>query len=72
VYKVPLGERIDIHAEYFGLFSDHKQDEFVKHYFSPGAHYLVTPDLEIGVRIGWGLNDDASNFFTNAGLGWRR
>jgi hypothetical protein len=71
VYKFPIRERIDVHAEYFGLFSQNKEVEFVKHYFSPGAHYLITPDLEVGVRLGWGLNEEASKFFTNAGLGWR-
>lgn len=71
VYKFPLIERLDVHAEYFSLFSQNKEDEFAKHYISPGAHYLMTPDFEIGVRFGWGLNDDASRFFTNAGFGWR-
>ena len=27
--------------------------------------------VEVGVRVGWGLNDDASNSFTNVGFGWR-
>jgi hypothetical protein len=38
---------------------------------SPGAHYLVTPDLGVGVRVGWGLNDQSVRFFANAGFGWR-
>lgn len=71
VYKLPVGERIDLHVEYFGLFSQHKDVEFAKHYISPGAHYLVTPDLELGVRLGWGLSDDSARFFMNAGFGWR-
>jgi hypothetical protein len=71
VLKVPLGERWKAHAEYFGVFSDNREDETVQHFFSPGLHYLVTDNLEIGVRVGWGLNDEAPNFFSNAGLGWR-
>lgn len=71
VLKMPLGEKWTVHAEYFGLFSHQKEDEFGKHYFSPGAHYLITPDLELGLRFGWGLNADAANYFANAGLGWR-
>jgi hypothetical protein len=43
----------------------------VQQFFSPGIHYLVTSNLEIGIRIGWGLNEEAPNFFSNAGLGWR-
>ena len=71
VLKIPLGERWKVHAEYFGVFSNNRADESVQNFFSPGAHYLVTPDLEVGVRVGWGLNEEAPNFFSNAGLGWR-
>jgi hypothetical protein len=31
----------------------------------------VTPDLELGVRVGWGFNDEALRVVANAGLGWR-
>lgn len=71
VLKIPLGERWKAHVEYFGVFSDNREDETVQQFFSPGLHYLVTNDLEIGVRVGWGLNEEAPNFFSNAGLGWR-
>lgn len=71
VLKFPLGERWKGHVEYFGTFSDKREDETVQHFFSPGAHYLITRDLEVGVRVGWGLNEEAPNFFSNAGLGWR-
>jgi hypothetical protein len=71
VLKVPLGERWNVHGEYFGLFSRGKEFDSVKHYVSPGAHYLITQDLEVGVRLGWGLNDQAARFFMNVGGGWR-
>lgn len=71
VLKVSLTERWNVHAEYFGLFRDGSGNDTVKQYFSPGSHYLLTPNFEIGVRLGWGLNDEAANFFTNAGVGWR-
>lgn len=71
VLKIPIGEKINVHAEYFGIYSTGKAQEFSEHYFSPGIHYLVTENLEIGVRIGWGLNDQSSPFFANAGIGWR-
>lgn len=71
VLKVPVGERVNVHAEYFGLFSQGKEGEFVRHFVSPGAHYLITDDLEVGVRVGWGLNGQSARFFVNAGLGWR-
>lgn len=71
VVKVPVGERWKVHAEYFGIFSDGREEETAQHFVSPGAHYLVTPNLEVGVRVGWGLNEQSPHFFSNAGLGWR-
>jgi hypothetical protein len=70
VLKVPVGERVNAHAEYFGIFTDGLADETVKHYVSPGVHYLVTENLEVGVRVGWGLNDQSADFFSNVGFGW--
>lgn len=71
VLKIPIGERFKVHAEYFGIFSDGRADETVQQFFSPGAHYLITSNLEIGVRVGWGLNQETPNFFSNVGFGWR-
>jgi hypothetical protein len=34
-------------------------------------HYLITPNLEVGLRLGWGLNEQSAAFFTNVGFGWR-
>jgi hypothetical protein len=71
VLKVPLGQRWSVHGEYFGLFSSGKQEEFVLQYFSPGVHFLVTPNLEVGTRIGFGLTEQSARFFSNVGVGWR-
>ncbi|TWU29833.1 transporter [Bythopirellula polymerisocia] len=71
VIKIPFGESWKAHAEYFAVFTEGRSDESSQHFFSPGAHYLITSNLEVGVRVGWGLNDQAPNFFSNAGMGWR-
>jgi hypothetical protein len=71
VVKVPLSEKLNAHAEYFALFSRDKAQEFNRQFFSPGVHYLITPDFEVGVRLGWGLNDQTARFFANAGVGVR-
>lgn len=71
VLRKTIAERWNVHAEYFGHFSQDRSDNFAKHYASPGVHYLVTPNIEVGVRVGWGLSDDAPRFFSNTGLGWR-
>ena len=71
VIKIPIGERWKAHAEYFGVFTEGREDETVQNFFSPGLHYLINRDVEIGVRVGWGLNREAPNFFCNVGGGWR-
>lgn len=71
VLKVPVGRRWTAHAEYFGGVSAGKEEGFTHHFFSPGAHYLITPDFEVGVRVGWGLNDQSARFFANLGFGFR-
>lgn len=71
VLRVPAGEKWNLHAEWFGLFADDRREDADVEYFSPGIHYLVTPDLEIGVRVGWGLTDQSAKFFCNSGLGLR-
>ena len=71
VLKGPVAEKWAAHLEYFGIFSDGKAVVENRQYVSPGIHYLVTPDCEIGVRVGWGLNHDSANFFSNVGLGYQ-
>jgi hypothetical protein len=71
VLRIPLGEKLAVHAEYFGEFTAGKEHNRTLNYFSPGMRYLVTPDLEIGARVGWGLNEQSARFFMNAGFGWQ-
>lgn len=71
VLKVPVGRRWKAHLEYFSVVTDGLEIDSARHFISPGAHYLITPDFELGVRFGWGLNDDAPRFFTNFGGGVR-
>lgn len=71
VVRVPVGERATAHAEYFGFLSAGGSDDAYRHFFSAGVSYLITPDLEVGVRGGPGLNTDTAKWFVNAGFGWR-
>jgi hypothetical protein len=71
VVKFPLSERWKGHVEYFGVFSEGRARETTQHFFSPGAHVMLTEDFEVGVRVGWGLNDQSPNFFANVGGGYR-
>jgi hypothetical protein len=71
ILRMPVNERWNMHVEYFGIYSEGAEREFSRAFISPGTHYLVTPNLELGARIGWGITDDAPNFFSNIGVGWR-
>lgn len=71
VLKVPFGEKWAAHAEYFAIATTGREVNGSQQYFSPGLHYLVTPNLEVGFRIGWGLNDNSARFFSNVGFGGR-
>jgi hypothetical protein len=71
VLRIPLSERINVHAEYFDAIPQGRAGGHSEHFFSPGVHYLLNPNLEIGVRVGWGLNEFSARFFSNAGVGWR-
>lgn len=71
VLRVPVTERWNVHAEYFGIYSQGAERDVSRAFFSPGTHFLILPNLELGVRLGWGITADAPNFFSNVGVGWR-
>jgi hypothetical protein len=71
VLKVEVIENWLAHIEYFGLFTDGREQELSQSDISPGIHHLLTPNIELGVRVGWGVSRDAANFFSNAGVGVR-
>jgi hypothetical protein len=71
VLKIPVGERWNVHAEYFGITSYGKETPINNQYVSFGGHLLLNPNLELGVRFGFGLNETTPRFFNNVGIGWR-
>lgn len=72
VVKAPLMcGRAKAHIEYFGLFSDGRAEEYQQHYVGPGIHFLITPDIEIGSRVFWGLGQDSADFTCLSGVGLR-
>ena len=67
--KSLLDNRVDVHVEYFSELSVNREDNYVQHYAGPGLHFLITPNLEIGARVFWGMSNDSAEFISNAGLG---
>ncbi len=71
VLRMPVTERWEVHVEYFSSFTAGLTDNTSRPFFSPGTHFMLTENLEIGVRVGWGLAGEAAPFFSDAGIGWR-
>jgi hypothetical protein len=71
VLRMPVTDRFETHAEWFGTFSDGLARNTSRPFFSPGFHYVITRRFEIGLRVGWGLTRDAANFFSDAGCAWK-
>ena len=71
VLRIPLSERLEVHAEWFGSFTAGAGDATSQPYASPGFHVMLSRNLEMGLRVGWALAGDTAPFFSDAGLGWR-
>jgi len=71
VARLPLTERWEVHAEYFGTFTQGLLDDVNRPFFSPGTHLVIGENAELGLRVGWGLTRDAATFFSDAGLAFR-
>jgi len=66
-YGIALTRKWGAYAEYFGVYpsSDSGRDA---HFFNTGVTYLVNKDLQLDVRVGLGLNEEAGDFFTGVGF----
>jgi hypothetical protein len=71
VLRIPAGPNFQYHLGAFGSFTEGRSIDRNRVFISPGCHYNFTPNLELGLRVGWGLTDDSANFFVNTGFGWR-
>ena len=73
VLKIPFGreDRWFTHVEYFSVLSVAKQEPFSNHFIDTGLHRLITPDIEVGDLLGFGLNEAAPPIIVSVGLGVR-
>ena len=71
VLRIPMTDRWEVHAEWFGSWSQGLADDSVRPFAGPGTHFMLTPRFEIGCRMGWGLTRDAAGYFVDTGAGWR-
>jgi len=71
VLRVPITERWEVHAEWFGNYTANISSPTSQLFFSPGTHYIIGKNVEIGLRVGWALNGQTAPFFSDAGLAIR-
>lgn len=70
-YGLELSERNTMYTEWFGVFSDGREDEYSISVFNIGIDHYVTDNFVIDIRAGVGLTDDSDDFFTGVGGGYR-
>ncbi len=71
VLRMPVTERFEVHAEWFGSFTQGLSDDLHQPFFSPGFHHVFNEHFEIGLRVGWGLSYESAPFFADTGMAWR-
>lgn len=73
VLRIPLGreKRWFTHLEYFSVMSQAKSSDFSKQFIDTGLHYFITPNLEVGSVVAFGINDQSRGIMANIGLGVR-
>lgn len=71
VLGLELTEANTVYVEWFGIFSDGLEDEFVVSVFNIGVDHYVTDDIVIDFRAGVGLSGDTDDFFSGVGGGYR-
>lgn len=67
---VSLTERLGTYIEYYGIYHNTRESDCA-HTVNGGFTYLITNNLQFDIRAGFGLNEEADDFFTGAGLSWR-
>jgi hypothetical protein len=71
VFGVELTECNTMYAEWYGIWSDGLEDEFVISVFNIGIDHYLTRNWVLDWRAGVGLSDDSDDFFTGVGGGYR-
>ncbi|MFK5922625.1 MAG: transporter [Verrucomicrobiota bacterium] len=66
-----LTEKIGAYSEWFALLPLGGSDSQNEHYLNGGFTYLINQNLQADIRVGWGLNEHAQDFFAGAGLSIR-
>lgn len=71
VLGLELSESNTMYTEWYGIFSNGLDDEFVTSVFNIGIDHYVTDNFVLDFRAGVGLSEDSDDFFTGIGGGYR-
>lgn len=70
VLAFALTDELGTYVEYFGFYPS-ASDSDAAHSLNGGFTYLITDNVQLDVRAGLGLNEEADDFFTGIGCSWR-
>ena len=65
-----ITDKLGTYVEYFGIYPNAMGSD-AAHNLNGGFTYLFTDNLQIDIRAGLGLNEEADDFVSGIGLSWR-
>ena len=65
-----VSDEVGTYVEYFGFYPNADNSD-AAHSLNAGVTYLITDNFQLDVRAGFGLNEEADDFFTGVGFSWR-
>ncbi len=71
VLGLEVSESNTMYAEWYGIFSNGLEDEYVVSVFNVGIDHYLTDNFVLDLRAGVGLSEDADDFFAGVGGGYR-
>jgi hypothetical protein len=71
VFGLEVSESNTLYAEWFGIYSQGLDDEFVVSVFNIGIDHYFTDDFVFDLRAAVGLSEDSDDFFFGIGGGYR-
>lgn len=69
VLRAPFAERWTAQIEAFGVLPQGQADGLPQYFAGPGVQVLLTPAIQINLRVGAGLNSVSPEFYSSAGFG---
>ena len=64
-------DKLTLWYEWYVLARTNSATKLPQHFMDGGLLYLLTPNIQLDLRAGFGLNDSSTDFFTGAGLSFR-